>query len=204
MLSLGIISGLVNLAGTGVYIAAVLQKRSSPERATWFIWLLMGSVAFLSQAAIGAHDSLWFVGLQTVGVAIVALLSLKYGEGGFSRNDSLLILLALTGIITWLVTDNALFSLVMVVIVRAIGVTATVIKTYSHPRSETALPWLLYAVSAVLAMLSVGKLNFELLLYPVYVLTADFAVMFAKYHRSLQVARLAQEFASYSHLESQK
>ena len=164
----------------------------------------MGSVAFASQAAIGAGDSLWFVGLQTAGVAVVSALSIKYGEGGFNRSDSTFVLLALMGTILWLVTDNALFSLLMVVVVRAIGVGVTVVKTYAHPLSETALPWFLYAVSAVLAMISVGRLDPALLLYPAYVLIADFAVMFAKYHRSLQVSRLARELASYNHSESQK
>lgn len=141
----------------------------------------------MSQKAIGAQDSLWFVGLQTLGVVIVALLSVKYGQGGWTKSDKFLVLLGLIGIVFWIITKDALLSLIMVIIVRSIGVSATVIKTYVHPRSEAVLPWLLYAASAILAIISVGELNFELLLYPIYVLMADSAVMLAKYHKHLLV-----------------
>ncbi len=141
----------------------------------------------MSQKAIGAQDSLWFVGLQTLGVAIVALLSIKYGQGGWAKSDRPIVLLGLVGIVFWLVIKDPLLALVMVIFVRSVGVSATVIKTYRRPRSEAVLPWVLYATSAVVAIISVGEFNFELLLYPAYVLIADSAVMIAKYHKRLLV-----------------
>ncbi|MEK7594414.1 MAG: hypothetical protein AAB436_02135 [Patescibacteria group bacterium] len=145
----------------------------------------------MSQKSLGAHNSLWFTGLQTVGVLLVFLLSIKYGVGGLSRSDLLLIALAALGIGLWLITDNALLSLIMVVAIRSIGVVATIIKTYRSPVSEAALPWLIYASSAIVALISVGELNFSLLLYPSYVLIADSSVLIAKYHKSL-MAELEQ------------
>lgn len=202
-MTLGILSGLLNLAGTGLYIYEVLKKRAIPERATWGIWTMLGVVAFLSQKSIGAHNSLWFVALQTVGVTIVFSMSLKYGVGGLTKNDLFITGVALLGILLWILTSQPLVALVMVVLTRGIAVSATIRKAYKEPKSEAALPWFIYACSAVLAFLSVGSRQFELLLYPTYLILADSAVMLAKYHTSLQVSRVAQEISNHSHLATE-
>lgn len=202
MILLGIISGLLNLLGVLLYVADVLKRRAQPEQTTWLIWSLVGVIAFLTQRSIGAHASLWFVGLQTLGVMIVALLSIKYGPRIFTKLDAVSLVLAGLGIIIWQTTDSALLGLITVIIVRAIAVVGTVRKTYEHPESESALPWAIFACSAVLAIASVGKFDLGLLLYPMYVIVADFAVMIAKYHKSLKVSKLAAEFANHTNQES--
>lgn len=204
MLLLGVLSGIINLLGAGFYIRDVLRHKIVPERATWLVWAVVGGIAFISQQSIGAQASLWFVGLQTLGVAIIWALALKFGEGGFTKKDSSILILALPGIVLWQITNNPLLSLVVVVAVRSVAVIATIRKTYQYPESETVLPWVLFAIAAICAAISVGEIRFDLLLYPIYVITADAAVMIAKYHKYLQVSRLTQEFASHSHQGFQK
>ncbi len=180
MRTLGILSGLVNLAGTLLYIDEIFRRKSVPERATWFVWLILGLVALFSQKSLGATHSLWFVGLQTFGVSLVFLLSLRFGTGGLAKFDIGVLTLAGLGILLWIVTADPLLSLSMVVIVRVIGMAATIRKTARQPRSEALAPWVLYATSGLLAMLSVGRLDLPLLLYPTYALVADSSVIIVK------------------------
>jgi len=203
VIALGLASGILNLAGSALYAYEVVKKRSVPERATWFILTVLGLVAFFSQKGMGAQASLWFVGLQTVGVCVIFCLSIKYGVGGLVKRDALILLAAAFGIILWILTDEPLLALVVVILVRSIALGVTVYKTYKNPSSEATLPWLIYALSAVLAIASVGTMQFNLLLYPMYVILADSAVMIAKYHKHLQVSRVSQEISSYIHPEAQ-
>jgi hypothetical protein len=162
------------------YLEEVVQGRSTPERATWFVWTILGVIALLTQKSLGATSSLWFVGLQTAGVALIFLLSISHGSGGFNKFDYSALALSALGILLWILSSNPLFSLVMVVLVRSIAISTTVKKTYAVPRSEAVLPWIIYAMSAILAIISVGEWSFALLLYPIYVLCADSSVIIAK------------------------
>lgn len=201
MQNIAILSGILNLVGTGFYIFEIIKRRSIPERTTWLIWTLLGFVVFLTQKSLGAHHILWFIALQTLGVAIVFGLSLKYGTGGLSKVDLLTLVAALCTAVLWFLTDQPLIALLMVVLTRAIAVSATIRKTYHSPQTEAALPWLIYACSAFLALISVDELRFGLVIYPTYLILADSAVMFAKYHKFLQVSRVMQETSSRSRQE---
>jgi hypothetical protein len=176
---LGYISGLLSAVSYFPYIRDILHHKTKPERASWFIWLLLGSIAFSSQLAKGASDSLWLTGVQTLGVGIVFLLSFRHGVGGFTRKDILAIIIAIGGVGLWLLTKEAATALYIVIFVDVIGVLLTVQKAYHDPGSETLITWILAGASGLLAMLAVGNWNPVLLSYPFYILLANAAVISA-------------------------
>jgi hypothetical protein len=150
---------------------------------TWFIWLILGITMFVSQQNLGAEASLWFIGLQTLGIGIICALSIKYGTGGFGVFDVIAGVIALISVYIWFVATMPIPTLIAIIVARSMGVIATVVKTYQRPKSESSLPWMLYTLSAVLAIISVGNAGMALLIYPVYVLIADLSVLAAKYHK---------------------
>jgi len=177
---LGLLGGLFTLASSIFYIKDTLLLKVKPQRASFFIWALLGTIALFSQLAKGASNSLWLPGLQTFGGLTIFILSIKYGMGGFSKKDYTAILIAIIGLIIWYFTKEAAIALYIVMFIDFTGLVLVLNKAYVHPESETNFPWMLSAFGGFLALLSVGSFNIVLLTYPFYTALANAAVVVAK------------------------
>ena len=175
-----IASGVIVLIGAPFYLYDILKGTTKPERTTWFIWSILGIVAFISQFKLGAHWSLVYVGLEAVGNLVVYGLSLKYGVGGWTLKDKLALGLALIGIIISLIMQSPIFALWGVILADFAGAALTIEKAFKEPKSETAITWIFLSLSATFASFAVGKLSFALLLYPVYLAIITIAVPIAQ------------------------
>jgi hypothetical protein len=176
---LGIIGGLFGLVSCVPYIRDIFLLKVKPQRATFLIWSLLGAIAFFSQLAKGATNSLWLPGLETFGVIAIFILSIKYGLGGFNKRDYMALLIAAIGLIIWYFTKEAAVALYLIILVDAVGSYLTVHKAYVLPESETHFAWILSAIGGVFAVISVGSFNIILLSYPIYLVFANLAVVTA-------------------------
>jgi hypothetical protein len=171
--AIGILAGILSILMYIPYIKDTVKGVTHPHRASWLIWSCLGLIAFFSQLAKGATDSLWMTAAQTLGTAVVFLLSLKLGVGGFSRRDKISLLTAALGLIVWFFTNEAAFALFITIAVDAIGAGLTAIKAYEMPESETLITWILSAISGILGTIAVGHINPILMAYPFYVFLAN-------------------------------
>lgn len=161
------------------YIRDILRKTTQPHRASWLIWSVLGLIAFFSQYAEGATDSLWMTGAQTLGTVVVLALSLKFGTEGFSALDRISLLAAIFGVVWWYFTRNAVYALLITIAVDVISAGLTAKKAYALPESETMSTWILSATSSVFGTLAVGSFNPVLMVYPFYVFLASSGVILA-------------------------
>jgi ABC-type amino acid transport substrate-binding protein len=178
---IGFLSGFINIFGYVPYIRDIKLGKTKPERMSWFIWAVLGSIAFFSQLAEGATDSLWMPGVQTVGVIIIFLLAIKRGTGGLKRSDIAALIVAVVGLALWFFTREAVWALIFVMIADSAGSLLTVIKTYKDPESETLVAWVFATLAGLLAAIAVGKIDAVLLAYPIYIFFANFSVIVAIY-----------------------
>jgi hypothetical protein len=176
---LGLLGGLLALGSSIPYIKDILLLKVKPQRATFFIWLMLGAIAFFSQLAKGASNSLWLPGLETFGSLIIFILSIKHGVGGLNKRDYVAIIVAIIGLIIWYFTKEAAIALYIVILVDAVGLSLELHKSYTSPETETCLAWILAACGGFLSLLSVGHFNIILLSYPFYLTLANASVVIA-------------------------
>lgn len=176
---LGYLSGIVSAIAIIPYIIDILKKKTRPERASWLIWSVLGGIAFFSQLAEGATDSLWMPGIQTFAVIVISILSIKYGEGGLTPRDIKALIVAGIGLLLWVFTKEATFALFFVIFVDGVGSSLTIIKAYKDPSGETMSTWFISGLSGLLSAISVGSWNFILLSYPVFIWLINWAVVVA-------------------------
>lgn len=176
-----IASALILVAGAPPYLIDILKHKTKPERATWFIWSVLGTIAFFSQLSLHGGWSLLFVGFDGLGSIVVFLLSLKYGVGGWTRLDKAALVIAALGVAISFVAHSPTIALCGVVLADVSGVVLTIRKTFLDPSSETTITWFFIGTSALLGALSVGKMQFSVLLYPIYLTLANYGVLVAKY-----------------------
>ncbi len=180
MLMLGIASGVLSTIAFIPYIVDTIARRTHPQRASWLIWSVLGSIALVSQIYEGATASLWFAGVQVSGTIIVFLLSIRRGSGRFlSNNDYAILLAASVGLVLWYFTENAAYALAITISISLLGGLATAVKAFHDPDSETLSTWVISFIASACAMLAVGKMDFVLLAYPVYLFTLYLAFIVA-------------------------
>lgn len=153
------------------YIRDIVRNRTRPDRASWLIWALLSVVSLLSQTYEGADASLGFAAIQTGGTVIICLLTFWKSDGmRFRTEDSQVLTATAVGIWLWAEMETAAYSLMVTIGMSCMGAAFTVKKAYLDPDSETMATWVAFFVSALLASLAVGRLDWVLLAYPLYVM----------------------------------
>lgn len=173
----GYLSGLAILISFVPYIRDIFSGKTKPERISWLIWAILGSILFFSQLAKGASYSLIMTGVMAAGDLFVFILAIKYGFGGFLKRDIAALIGAGIGLFLWYTTKEAAFALFIAIFIDATGAILTVIKSYEKPATETISAWTLGFIGGFLACIAVGSFNFILLAFPLYICLANLAIL---------------------------
>ena len=131
-----IASGIIAIIGMVFYISSIVSGKTTPHRTTRFIQFL---ILFLGTVGLfNAHDYPTFLlyCIYSTFALVISLLSLKWGEGGWTKTDIVCLLIALLGVAVWLISNNPLVAIVASVLASAIGTVPAYIKTYESPKSE--------------------------------------------------------------------
>jgi len=193
----GLLSGVISIYAFIPYIVDTANKRTHPQRASWLIWSVLGSIAFFSQIYEGAGASLWFAAVQVSGTIIVFVLSIRSGSGTYLKSsDCVILFAAVIGIILWYFTENAAYALAITISISLMGGSVTVIKAFKEPESETMSTWVISLIASVCAIVSVGKVDFILLAYPLYLFVLYCAIVFAMLLGKLIKREIANQLRS--------
>jgi hypothetical protein len=172
----GVLAGILQLVATAPYLRDVLRGSTTPQRATWMIWTTLSLVVFASQWASGATWSLALTAGQAVSCAAVFALAIRRGVGGVSPIELALLGLAALGVVGWQAAGDPTVATCSVVAADLIAVALMLPKTYRQPGSETLATYAIGVVSTLFALAAVNSTAPSLLIYPLYILVADFAV----------------------------
>jgi hypothetical protein len=173
----GVLAGILQLLATAPYLRDILRGSTKPQRATWAIWATLSVVVLASQWASGATWSLALTIGQAVSCGAVFALALRRGVGGVSPLELALLGIAALGVVGWQVAGDPTVATCSVVVADLVAVGLMLPKTYRQPGSETLATYAIGVVSTVFALAAVGSTALSLLIYPVYILFADGAVV---------------------------
>lgn len=175
---IGLVAGVVGLAGYAPYVRDILAGKTQPERTSWLIWTLEYAVLCAAQLAKGAGPALWLAGLQFVGVIIVYALSFKYGTGRMDRRNAVLLVCVCLALSAWFFSSDATLTIWILITVEAVAGALTAIKVYRDPGSETLTMWALLAVAGGLGVFAIAPGNAAILyLYPIFLVGMGGAIV---------------------------
>lgn len=175
---LGLVAGMIALLAYVVYVVSIFRGGSKPNRATWWIWAFMGLVLALSYDMSGAGNTIWVPYVEFLGPFTIALLSLKYGEGGLDNKTDLMCLFgSLVSVILWIIFNNPVVALVTNLAIDSFAIIPTVKKSYLRPEGEDFWAWFGTGVADTLNMFAVERFTFAILLYPIYMLVSDLIII---------------------------
>ncbi|MFL4470016.1 hypothetical protein ACERZ8_09105 [Tateyamaria armeniaca] len=191
----GVVSALLSICAFLPYLRDMWTGHTRPQRASWLIWSVLGSIALASQVYEGAMQSLWFATMQVVGTVTVLALSVRWGRGVFFSKLDLYVLAASgVGLVLWALTDTAVYALAITISISLMGGCVTALKAYRDPGSETLTMWFMSCIAAWFAILSVGGTDWVLLAYPIYLFVLNGVIVLA-----IMLGRAVQQAPAMPH-----
>lgn len=184
----GIVAGMIALLAYVVYVISILKGETKPSRVTWWIWAFMGLVLALSYKFSGADNTVWVPYVEFLGPFTIALLSIKYGEGGLENKTDLICLVgAIVSIILWIIFDNPVIALVTNLAIDSFAIVPTIKKSYLRPEGEDFWAWFGTGMADTLNMFAVEKFTFAILVYPIYMLVSDLIIIVILFFRKKNI-----------------
>ncbi len=175
---LGMVAGIIAFLAYIVYIISIFRGGSKPNRITWWVWAFMGLVLALSYQFSGAENTIWVPYVEFLGPFIIAILSIKYGEGNFAdKTDLICFIGAVFSIILWIISKNPVIALVTNLAVDSFAIVPTIKKSYSRPEGEDFWAWFGTGLADSLNMFAVERFTFAVLVYPIYMLISDLIII---------------------------
>jgi hypothetical protein len=165
---LGQVAGAVSLLGFVPYIIEIVQGKTRPNRATWWIWTIVGAMLCASYYASGARHTVWVPVSYVIGPLVTALLSLKYGEGGSDRFDRICLGASLLTLPAWWLARSPLVALTANLGIDLLGALPTIRKSYHAPEAESLRSWTVFLLADILNLCAMSSWSPTMSLYPVY------------------------------------
>jgi hypothetical protein len=139
----GVLSTAITVYCTVPYWRSILAGRTKPHQFTWIIFTVMNGIIATSQILAGASWSASISVTFTVGSAVNAALSFRYGMRDSSRHDRALFSAALLTIAVWILTKNNAVAIWLTVVIDVFATAMIVLKIRSDHTSEDPRPWVL-------------------------------------------------------------
>lgn len=164
----GFSAGLLEFSAFALYYISILNGKTRPNRATWFVLTVVGVMIVMSYYASGARETLWVPLSYAIGPFIAFLLSLKYGEGGWTPFDRFCLFACFVSIVFWKISHSSTVTLFASILIDFFGLLPTIKKAYLDPKSEDRTAWSVTSLSNFLNILAVSSWTFVIGFYPVY------------------------------------
>jgi len=164
----GKVAGIVSLIAFIPYILAILRGETKPNRATWWIWTIVGFMLGASYFSSGAKHTIWVPVSYIIGPFTVAILSIKYGEGGWTRFDRYCLFGTGMSVILWWIFSSPLIALLINLFIDFLGALPTIRKAYHKPESENHIAWILFFGGNIINLFAVEKWTFTIAVYPIF------------------------------------
>lgn len=137
------------------YYRDILKGKTQPHIYSWSLWGLLTILIVALQIKGGAGPATWVTaaaGLLCIGVV---LLSLKNGKKNITVSDTVVAILSLIAIGFWLIADQPVTAITLVIVADLLAFVPTVRKSYHQPYSETLSLYITNALRFGLTLLAV-------------------------------------------------
>ncbi|HRI04287.1 MAG TPA: hypothetical protein PLL77_11140 [Pyrinomonadaceae bacterium] len=166
-------AAILAIVGNIPYIVDIFKGRVQPHAYTWFVWTLVTSIVFFGQVAKGAGIGALPTAAAGIFTLLIFLLSLKNGFKHVTKIDTIFLLLALAGIVPWVITKDPTISVVIAVAIDLTAFIPTLRKTWLKPSTESPLLYGSNVLRHILALLSMQTYNIATTLHSIAMLITN-------------------------------
>lgn len=163
---LGIVAGVLVVAGYVPYLRDILRGKTHPHVYSWFLWGLLTVVIFGIQ--ITHHAG--FGGLVTIIAGAMCLavlvLGIRRGKTDITFSDNVVFVLTILCMVLWLLAKQPLTAMLLACLTDLLAFVPTVRKSWAKPYTETLSLYQLNTVRFGLALVALDQFTFINAVWP--------------------------------------
>ncbi len=172
-ITIAIIAALLAIVGNVPYLRDIMKGRVQPHPYTWLVWSLVSCIIFFGQLAKGAGVGAIPTAASEVFTIIIFFFSLKYGFKNIRKIDTVFFIIALLGIIPWILTKDPTVSVIIAVGIDLVAFIPTMRKTWARPETETPVLYSMNVFRHILMLFSLQAYNIATTLHSIVMITTN-------------------------------
>ncbi len=141
------------------YIRDVLKSKTKPHVYSWFIWGLLSLIVAGLQISKGAGPGAYMTLVAGLLSVFIFALGLRNGKKDITKTDTIVFVLALIATGVWLLADQPLTSMFLLVGAGLLGSIPTFRKSWTKPREETLFYWAMSPVRHAVSLAAITSYN---------------------------------------------
>ncbi len=157
------------------YIIKISKGKVTPHPLTWLIWTITATAIFFLQFSNGSGAGTYGTATMALSAGCVFLLSIRHGIPKIRYIDVICLVLALLGVAVWLVIQEPVASIIILLSVEVIGFIPTFTKALAKPYEDSAALWGLTGTRHTMGLLAVQQYSIVTLLNPIVWITLGFS-----------------------------
>ena len=158
------ISGVLFFIAFLPYIWTIVNGQTMPSPVSWVVWASVDTLVLIAMKKEKAMSG-QLTG-AVVGAWIITILALMFGKLTMGSIEWVSIAGAVTGIVLWQRTGNAVLAIICSQVALLVGAIPTFVRAYANPSQEDPIAWSIWFASCVCALLAIKKWNLANTLQP--------------------------------------
>lgn len=172
-LTIAIIAGVLSIIGNIPYLIQVIKGKVRPHAFTWLVWSIVSGVTFFGAVAKGAGVGAIPTGAAEIFTIIIFFFSLKHGFEYVKKIDVVFFIIALLGLIPWILTKDPTLSVIIVVAIDLTAFVPTIRKTWKHPETEIPILYGMNVSRHILTLFSLQAYNIATMLHSISMIVTN-------------------------------
>ena len=158
---------LLALIGFVPYIALILRGQVKPHVFSWVIWGITTTVIFFAQLEAEGGVGAWPIGLSGFITILIAILAyLKRGDSTITRSDWGFLMIALASLPLWYMTNDPLWTVIILTTIDMIGFGPTFRKAYNRPFEDSRVFYIIMILRSVCSIVALEAYSVTTVLFP--------------------------------------
>lgn len=171
--TIAIIAALLAIVGNVPYLRDIIKKRIQPHPYTWLVWSIVSCIVFFGQVAKGAGVGAIPTAVSEIFTIIIFFFSIRYGFKNIRTIDTVFLVVALLGLIPWLLTKDPTVSVIIAVGIDLVAFIPTIRKTWLAPKTETPMLYSMNVLRHILMLFSLQAYNVATMLHSISMITTN-------------------------------
>ncbi|MDD9899742.1 MAG: hypothetical protein OXT65_02040 [Alphaproteobacteria bacterium] len=181
---LAVVTGLCFYA---TYFYGIWRGQIRPHAYTWLVFSILNGIGFAALHLEGGGPGAWTLGVTSFASFVTFVIGLLMREKDITRSDTVALVFALLAIPVWVVTDNALWAVIIISCIDVAALYPTFRKSWHKPHEEGALSFTLSGVEYSFALAALQSYSVITVLYPATIVVVDGLLVLMLLYRRRQV-----------------
>ncbi len=170
-----IVGTLIGTVGSVAYLIDVVKGKVKPNRVSFLMWSIAPFIAFAAmlKQGVGISSLMTFSTGFLPFIIFIASFVNKKAEWKLTKFDLFCGFLSLVGLALWLITKVGNVAIFFSIMADGLAALPTIVKSYKHPETELAWPWLATSIGVVFTLLTLTQLTFANSGFIIYIFTVN-------------------------------